>query len=110
MKKALMFLLGVVASVAMFAQSAAVTGTVIDADSHEPLIGVSVLEVGTNNGMITDLDGNFSITVQAGAKLQLSYVGYETLEVEVGKRANLGVLEMNPETVGLQDVKICTVD
>ena len=59
MKKALMFLLGVVASVAMFAQSATVTGTVIDADSHEPLIGVSVLEVGTNNGIITDLDGNF---------------------------------------------------
>ena len=99
MKKALMFLLGVMASAAMFAQSVAVTGTVIDADNNEPLIGVSVLEVGTTNGVVTDLDGNFALKVAAGATLQLSYVGYEAQEVNVGKRTNLGTITLKPVTV-----------
>ena len=106
MKKALMFLLGVMASAAMFAQSVAVTGTVIDADNNEPLIGVSVLEVGTTNGVVTDLDGNFALKVAAGATLQLSYVGYEAQEVNVGKRTNLGTITLKPEAVGLQDVTV----
>ena len=106
MKKALMFLLGAMASVAMFAQSVVVSGTVIDADSKEPLIGVSVLELGTTNGMITDLDGNFQFKAVAGATLQLSYVGYETQEINVGKKTNLGVIELTPEAVGLQDVTV----
>ena len=106
MKKALMFLLGVMASAAMFAQAVAVSGTVIDADNNEPLIGVSVLEVGTTNGVVTDLDGNFALKVAAGATLQLSYVGYEAQEVNVGKRTNLGTITLKPEAVGLQDVTV----
>ena len=106
MKKLLILFVSVMATVAMFAQSVAVSGTVIDADSKEPLIGVSILEVGTTNGMITDLDGNFQINVAAGAALQLSYVGYETQEIKVGKMHNLGVMELQPEAVGLEDVTI----
>ena len=101
-----MFLLGVMASAAMFAQAVAVSGTVIDADNNEPLIGVSVLEVGTTNGVVTDLDGNFALKVAAGATLQLSYVGYEAQEVNVGKRTNLGTITLKPEAVGLQDVTV----
>ena len=104
MKKALMFLLGMIASTAIFAQSVAVTGTVIDADNNEPLIGVSVLEVGTTNGVVTDLDGNFTLSVQSGAKLQLSYVGYNTQEVAA--KGNLGTITLKPEAVGLQDVTV----
>ena len=106
MKKLLILFFSVMATVAMFAQSVAVSGTVIDADSKEPLIGVSILEVGTTNGMITDLDGNFQINATAGAALQLSYVGYETQEIKVGKMHNLGVIELQPEAVGLEDVTI----
>ncbi len=106
MKKLLILFVSVMATVAMFAQSVAVSGTVIDADSKEPLIGVSILEVGTTNGMITDLDGNFQINVTAGTALQLSYVGYETQEIKVGKMHNLGVIELQPEAVGLEDVTI----
>lgn len=106
MKKLLILFVSVMATVAMFAQSVAVSGTVIDADSKEPLIGVSILEVGTTNGMITDLDGNFQINVTAGTALQLSYVGYETQEIKVGKMHNLGVMELQPEAVGLEDVTI----
>ena len=106
MKKLLILFFSVMANVAIFAQSVAVSGTVIDAESKEPLIGVSVLEVGTNNGLITDLDGNFQLGVATGATLQLSYVGYETQEVNVGKKTNLGVIELMPEAVGLEDVTI----
>ena len=52
-----------------------VNGTVIDAANDEPVIGASILEVGTTNGTITDFDGNFTISVQVGAKLAISYMG-----------------------------------
>ena len=106
MKKALMFLMSAMASVAIFAQSVAVTGTVIDADNNEPLIGVSVLEVGTTNGTVTDLDGNFTLTVGSASTLQLSYVGYNTQEITVGKNHNLGTITLKAETVGLEDVTV----
>ena len=104
MKKVLLFLFCAMASVALSAQT--IGGTIIDADSSEPLIGVSILEVGTTNGIVTDLDGNFSLTVQEDARLQLSYVGYETLEIKVGKRTHLGTIELKPEAVGLQDITV----
>ena len=63
-----------------FAQ-VAVQGTVTDAANGEPIIGASVLEIGTTNGTITDFDGNFSITVKPGAKLSISYMGYKTQEL-----------------------------
>lgn len=55
-------------------QSAKITtqGTVVDAQG-EPLIGVSILEVGTTNGTITDIDGKFTLQVTSGATLELSY-------------------------------------
>ena len=101
-----MIFLSVMATVALYAQSVTVTGTVIDADNNEPLIGVSVLEVGTTNGVVTDLDGNFILTVGAGASLQLSYVGYNTEELTVGKNGHLGTITLKPEAVGLEDVTI----
>ena len=52
-----------------------VSGTVLDA-TGEPLIGVSVLEAGTSNGVVTDFDGNFTLTVKQGANLVVSYIGY----------------------------------
>jgi len=67
-----------------------VTGTVTGEDGS-PLIGVSVVEIGTANGTITDLDGAFGIRVQDGATLQFSYTGYETKTMEVGNQSNLTV-------------------
>ena len=77
---ALLFMLGTVAA---FAQTTA-SGTVIDAANDEPIIGASVLEIGTTNGTITDFDGNFTLNVQAGAKLAISYMGYKTQELAAG--------------------------
>ena len=64
-----------------FAQ-VAVQGTVTDVENGEPIIGASVLEIGTTNGTITDFDGNFTLSVKPGAKLQISYMGYKTQELE----------------------------
>ena len=69
-----------VGSASAFAQLA-VQGTVVDSENGEPVIGASILEIGTTNGTITDFDGNFSLTVKLGAKLQISYMGYKTQEV-----------------------------
>ena len=63
-----------------FAQTQ-VNGTVIDAANGEPIIGASILEIGTTNGTITDWDGNFTLIVQPGAKLSISYMGYKTQEL-----------------------------
>jgi iron complex outermembrane receptor protein len=67
-----------------------VSGTVLDA-TGEPLIGVSVLEAGTNNGVVTDFDGNFTLTVKQGSKLTFSYVGYltKTLAAANGMKVTL---------------------
>ena len=59
-----------------------VTGNVVDG-MGEPIIGASVLEVGTTNGTITDFDGNFKIQVKPTAQIRLSYVGFETQTVKV---------------------------
>ena len=58
-----------------------VKGKVIDADGSEPMIGVSVLVKGTSTGTVTDFDGNFEISVPDKATLQLSYIGYKTIEL-----------------------------
>ena len=55
-----------------------VSGSVIDSTTGEPIIGASVLEEGTSNGTITDFDGVFSLSVQQGARLLISYVGYQS--------------------------------
>lgn len=72
-------LLAVFFSHGAFAQQLNVSGQVLDA-SQEPLVGVSVLEKGTSNGAITDIDGRFTLKTKANAILVFSYVGYKTLE------------------------------
>ena len=75
-KTILSFLLMIVCTVSLFAQTTA-SGVVIDASTGEPIIGASVLEKGTNNGTITDFDGNFTLTVAKDAVIEISYLGYQ---------------------------------
>ena len=72
-------MLGLFLSVSAFAQST-ITGQVKDA-TGEPVIGASVLINGTSNGTVTDLDGNFSVNVQPGATLTISYIGFQKQQV-----------------------------
>ena len=73
-----------------FAQGHQISGTVIDG-TGEPIIGANVLEVGTTNGVITDIDGNFKLSVQPNAKIQVSFIGYITQTVTVGSQKNIKV-------------------
>ncbi len=73
-----------------FAQEITVKGTVKDG-SGEPIIGASILQKGTTNGNISDLDGNFTLKVPANSTLVVSYIGYQTQEVPVNKRTSLNI-------------------
>lgn len=70
-------------------QQKTVTGTVQDADG--PIIGATIMEKGTSNGAITDIDGNFSLSVKPGATLVISYVGYATQEIKVGNQSSFDI-------------------
>ena len=78
-------------SVASVQQTKQATGHV--ADSQGPLIGATVMEKGTNNGTVTDFDGNFSLNVKPGATLVISYVGYVSQEIKAGDNVRVNLKE-----------------
>jgi TonB-linked SusC/RagA family outer membrane protein len=82
------FMLALLATTALFAQNK-VSGTVTD--DIGPVVGASVVEKGTNNGAITDLDGKYTITVKRGATLVFSSIGYATQEIAVGSQSVINV-------------------
>nr|WP_320059404.1 TonB-dependent receptor [uncultured Bacteroides sp.] len=71
-------------------QNRKINGNVVD-ENGEALIGVSILVKGTTNGIITDLDGNFTLDVPADATLIVSYVGYKKQEIKVGNQQKLSI-------------------
>ena len=83
--------------------SAQVTGTVLDASTAEPIIGANVIEKGTTNGTITDFDGNFVLMAQEGALLEISYMGYKTVEV---KATNGMQIQLGEDTELLDEVVV----
>ncbi len=83
-----------------------VTGTVIDATDQLGIPGATVIEKGTSNGTITDIDGSFSLTISSeNDTLQFSYIGYETLEIPVMGRSNVNI-EMRSEFTELDEVVV----
>ncbi len=97
----LSLLLGLFLSVGAFAQND-VKGIVKDA-SGEPIIGATIRVVGQDGGAITDFDGNFTIKAAPGAKIQVSYIGYKTVELPVS--ANM-IVTLQDDTQLLSDVVV----
>lgn len=87
----------------LFAQKE-IKGTIVDV-SNEPVIGASVLEKGTTNGTITDIDGNFSLRVKNNATLVVSFVGYLTQEITVAGRTTLQIT-LKEDTKQLEEVVV----
>lgn len=87
-------------SVSVMQQSSKkITGSVVDVAGN-PVIGANVLEVGTTNGAITDLDGRFSLNVAPGAKLKISYIGFDDQIVTVGTQRDIQIkLKENSEAL-----------
>ena len=76
-----------------------IKGKVVDA-AGETVIGANVLEKGTTNGVITDIDGNFVLNVSSGATLEISYIGYVTQTIKVTNQTSLHiVLKEDSETL-----------
>ena len=76
------YLMACVVSFQLTMAQITITGNVID-DQGVPLPGATILEVGTSNGTTTDFDGNYSITVEDGASISASFVGYESFIVTI---------------------------
>lgn len=68
----------------------AITGIIKDVNG-EPIIGANVVEKGTTNGTVTDIEGRFSLNVAPGATLVVSYIGYTTSEIVVGNKTDLAI-------------------
>lgn len=86
-----MLLVAALFAMTAYAQKIKVTGTVVDGQNNEPLTGVTVKEKGVSNGVITDINGNYSISVEANATLQFTYMGFSMQEVAVNKRTRINV-------------------
>ncbi len=86
-----------------FAQST-IKGTVND-ELGEPVIGASVKVQGTNDGSITDLDGNFTVKADPNATLQITYVGYVTETIKLGGKTNITVV-LKEDNTTLNDVVV----
>lgn len=102
--KVFMLLLACVFGTVVAQENSIVKGTVIDG-SGEPLVGVSVLVKGTTTGVVSGLDGTFSISVRNGETLVFSYVGYIKQEQLVGKEKNLKIV-LQEDAKSLEEVVV----
>lgn len=100
--QSLFFVLFLLSSTLAFAQNR-VTGVVTD-KTGEPLIGVNVLEKGTTNGTVTDIDGKFTVDMPQGKTLVFSFIGFVTQEIKV--TSNVVNVVLNEDTKTLDEVVV----
>ncbi|MCG8332321.1 MAG: TonB-dependent receptor [Chitinophagales bacterium] len=108
MKKFFTLSIFFLAAFGVFAQGT-VTGTIVDAESQEPLIGASVLVKGTLTGTITDFDGTFALNLEEGEQtLVFTYTGYNEMEqvVSVSGKTDVGTVELGFSSVGLDEIEV----
>lgn len=103
MKKCLILMMFVLASVATFAQK--VSGVVTSSTDGEPMPGVAIMVKGTSTGVVTDIDGNYSINVPADGTLIFSFIGFSTQEIVVGNQTTIDVV-LEEETAMLEDLVV----
>lgn len=103
MKNKLFSLVAMLMMSAMAFAQITVSGTVLEASTGEPIIGANVIEKGTTNGTVTDFDGNFVLKVQADAMLQVSYMGFKSLELPA--KASM-VIKMMEDTEQIEEVVV----
>ena len=89
------FMVLVFAGLATFAQQIEVKGTVVDKATGESIIGASVVQDGTQNGVITDIDGNFVLSMPSDASITITYVGYKSVTVKAAPSLRIEMEEDN---------------
>lgn len=85
-------------------KNTAISGTVVD-ETGEPMIGVSVTEVGTKVGVATDIDGNFTLNVARGSEIRFSYIGYKSQSIKAEGQTGL-TIKLAPDNNVLDDVVV----
>jgi TonB-linked SusC/RagA family outer membrane protein len=109
MKKSLLLFFGIIfclSSAGLLAQERTVTGTVTDGATNEALLGVNIVIQGTTTGVISDANGNYSITVPSDdASIMFSFVGYTVQSVPVGNQTVIDIV-LQPSTVGLDELVV----
>ncbi len=106
MKNIFVLCMALIMSFQLMAQQRRVSGTIVDSRDQSAMIGANIMEKGTSNGTVTDIDGRFSLDLNTSSPvLVISSIGYQTLEVVVGNRNTLN-LEMNEDTELLDEVVV----
>lgn len=82
-----------------------VTGKIVD-ENGESVPGATVIQKGTTNGNITDIDGRFSLLVPSDATLVISYIGFKSIEISVGGKSELGVIKLVSDLKELEQVVV----
>lgn len=105
MQKILLLFFGFLVALGSFAQQTTVKGVITSADDGLTMPGVTILQKGTMNGTITNIDGAYQINVPANAVLQFSFVGMKSQEIPVNSRTEINVV-LETETTGLEEVVV----
>jgi TonB-linked SusC/RagA family outer membrane protein len=109
MKKHFLLFFGIIcclSSIGLYAQERTVTGTVTDVATNEAMLGVNIVVEGTTTGAITDLNGNYTITVPSNdAVLLYSFVGYTVQAIPVGNQTVIDI-QLEASTVGLDELVV----
>ena len=106
MKNIFVLCMALIMSFQLMAQQRRVSGTIVDSRDQSAMIGANIMEKGTSNGTVTDIEGRFTLNLTTSSPvLVISSIGYQTLEVVVGTR-NTFNLEMNEDTELLDEVVV----
>lgn len=92
----------------LYAQTT-VKGKVVDGSTQEPLIGAAIMPIGTTQGTVTDIDGNFVLKVSSSNfTLEFKYLGYNNVQKKITKSGivDMGIISMEPDAIGLDEVSI----
>ncbi len=92
---------------ATFAQQGSITvnGKIVD-ENNEPLPGASIIEKGTTNGTIANVDGNFTLTVSSNSTLIVSFIGFKNIELPVDGKTDLGSIKLEADLTELDQVVV----
>ena len=102
-KKLMMFLAALFLCVGTVLAQTEISGTVISSEDKQPIIGASILVAGTQNGTVTDVDGNFKLSAAAGSKLVVSYIGMNSKTVTAAPNMKI---TLDPEDKKLDEVVV----
>ena len=91
MKKSFILFVFLLCSIVVVAQKKSITGIITDT-AGEAVIGASIVEVGTTNGTVSDVDGNFTLSVSDNASIQVSFIGFSSQTLSVQGKMNFKII------------------